>query len=130
MESCEYRWKLVTPYYQRTDKAPYLKGEWMTSRKKCLKDFLFKYEKNQLKLEEEDKRHDFSQAYLYKRILLPTNVLILGKCDYTEYKYKTKACFYRHEHLWTMHESKWGPKLRKTLKDLRDLNQKGYDMVD
>lgn len=120
----------MTPYYQRTDKAPSLKGKWMTSRKKCLKDFLFKYEKNQLKLEEEDKRHDFSQAYLYKRILLPTNVLILGKCDYTEYKYKTKACFYRHEHLWTMHESKWGPKLRKTLKDLRDLNQKGYDMVD
>lgn len=126
VESCEYRWKLVDPNCDKNPGPPSPKGNWMTSRKACLKHFMYKYEKD-FKYEKGDNP---PTPYLYKRIEVPKRFLILGKCGYDEYKYKVKACFYRDEHLWTMHESKWGKSLRKTLTNFRDFERKGYDYVD
>lgn len=116
----EYRWKIETAYHQRTDKRPSLKGEWVTSKAECYKDFFKKIDKldgNQL-------------AYLYKRVNLPEHFLVFGKTQYHQYKYKIKAAFYREEPLWTMYESKWGTRLGKTLSEFKKFRKAGYSYVD
>lgn len=76
----EYRWKIERAYHQRTNKQPYLKGEWVTSKTECYKDFL-------KKTDELDGNH---QAYLYKRIVLPEHFLVFGK---TSTSIKSKLLF-------------------------------------
>lgn len=116
----EYRWKIERAYHQRTDARPSLKGEWVTSKTECYKDF-FK------KTDALDGDH---LAYLYKRIVLPEHFLVFGKTKYHQYKYKIKAAFYREEPLWTMYESKWGRRLGKTLAELKKFRKAGYSYVD
>lgn len=115
----EYRWKIETAYHQRTDKRSSLKGEWVTSKTECYKDF---FKKNELTGNQ--------MAYLYKRIVLPEHFLVFGKTKYHQYKYKIKAAFYRQEPLWTMYESKWGRRLGKTLAELKKFRKAGYSYVD
>lgn len=121
MTRSEYRWKiLLPPYYENgLDGSPTLKGEWISSKRECYKDFL---KKNS----EIDRDRE---AYLYKRMILPDHFLIFGKSKYHEYKYKIKASFHREEDLWTMYESKWDRKLKQTLSDLKTLRKRGYDYV-
>lgn len=121
MTRSEYRWKiLLPPYYENgLDGSPTLKGEWISSKRECYKDFL-------------KKNSDIDgdrEAYLYKRMILPDHFLIFGKSKYHEYKYKIKASFHREEDLWTMYESKWDRKLKQTLSDLKTLRKRGYDYV-
>lgn len=92
----------------------------MTSKTECYKDF---FKKN-------DKLDGNRLAYLYKRIVLPENVLVLGKTTYHQYKYKIKAAFYREEPLWTMNKSKWGRRLGKTLAELKKNRKAGNSYVD
>lgn len=121
MTRSEYRWKiLLPPYYENgLDGSPTLKGEWISSKRECYKDFL---KKNS---EVDGNR----ETYLYKRMILPEHFLIFGKSKYHEYKYKIKASFHREEDLWTMYESKWDRKLKQTLSDLKTLRKRGYDYV-
>lgn len=121
MTRSEYRWKiLLPPYYENgLDGSPTLKGEWISSKRECYKDFLKKNSEI-----DGDK-----EAYLYKRMILPDHFLIFGKSKYHEYKYKIKASFHREEDLWTMYESKWDRKLKQTLSDLKTLRKRGYDYV-
>lgn len=121
MTRSEYRSKiLLPPYYENgLDGSPTLKGEWISSKRECYKDFLKK------KSEIDGDR----EAYLYKRMILPDHFLIVGKSKYHEYKYKIKASFHREEDLWTMYESKWDRKLKQTLSDLKTLRKRGYDYV-
>lgn len=117
----QYRWKIELPgSYQRTDNKPSLKGEWVTSKRECYKDFL----------KQNDKVIGNRLAYLYKRVLLPEHFLVFGKTKYNQYKYKIKAAFYRDEPLWTLYESKWGTRLGKTLLDLKKFRKAGYSYVD
>lgn len=121
MTRSEYRWKiLLPPYYENgLDGSPTLKGEWISSKRECYKDFLKK----------NSEIDGDREAYLYKRMILPDHFLIFGKSKYHEYKYKIKASFHREEDLWTMDESKWDRKLKQTLSDLKTLRKRGYDYV-
>lgn len=121
MTRSEYRWKiLLPPYYENgLDGSPTLKGEWISSKRECYKDFLKK----------NSEIDGDREAYLYKRMILPDHFLIFGKSKYHEYKYKIKASFHREEDLWTMYESKWDRKLKQTLSDLKTLRKRGYDYV-
>lgn len=121
MTRSEYRWKiLLPPYYENElDGSPTLKGEWISSKRECYKDFLKK----------NSEIDGDREAYLYKRMILPDHFLIFGKSKYHEYKYKIKASFHREEDLWTMYESKWDRKLKQTLSDLKTLRKRGYDYV-
>lgn len=121
MTRSEYRWKiLLPPYYENgLDGSPTLKGEWISSKRECYKDFLKK----------NSEIDGDREAYLYKRMILPDHFLIFGKSKYHEYKYKIKASFHREEDLWTMYESKWDRKLKQTLADLKTLRKRGYDYV-
>lgn len=120
MTRSEYRWKiLLPPYYENgLDGSPTLKGEWISSKRECYKDFLKK----------NSEIDGDREAYLYKRMILPDHFLIFGKSKYHEYKYKIKAS-HREEDLWTMYESKWDRKLKQTLSDLKTLRKRGYDYV-
>lgn len=121
MTRSEYRWKiLLPPYYENgLDGSPTLKGEWISSKRECYKDFLKK----------NSEIDGDREAYLYKRMILPDHFLIFGKSKYHEYKYKIKASFHREEDLWTMYESKGDRKLKQTLSDLKTLRKRGYDYV-
>lgn len=121
MTRSEYRWKiLLPPYYENgLDGSPTLKGEWISSKRECYKDFLKK----------NSEIDGDREAYLYKRMILPDHFLIFGKSKYHGYKYKIKASFHREEDLWTMYESKWDRKLKQTLSDLKTLRKRGYDYV-
>lgn len=121
MTRSEYRWKiLLPPYYENgLDGSPTLKGEWISSKRECYKDFLKK----------NSEIDGDREAYLYKRMILPDHFLIFGKSKYHEYKYKIKASFHREEDLWTMYESKWNRILKQTLSDLKTLRKRGYDYV-
>lgn len=121
MTRSEYCWKiLLPPYYENgLDGSPTLKGEWISSKRECYKDFLKK----------NSEIDGDREAYLYKRMILPDHFLIFGKSKYHEYKYKIKASFHREEDLWTMYESKWDRKLKQTLSDLKTLRKRGYDYV-
>lgn len=121
MTRSEYRWKiLLPPYYENgLDGSPTLKGEWISSKRECYKDFLKK----------NSEIDGDREAYLYKRMILPDHFLIFGKSKYHEYKYKIKASFHREEDLWTLYESKWDRKLKQTLSDLKTLRKRGYDYV-
>lgn len=121
MTRSEYRWKiLLPPYYENgLDGSPTLKGEWISSKRECYKDFLKK----------NSEIDGDREAYLYKREILPDHFLIFGKSKYHEYKYKIKASFHREEDLWTMYESKWDRKLKQTLSDLKTLRKRGFDYV-
>lgn len=87
MTRSEYRWKiLLPPYYENgLDGSPTLKGEWISSKRECYKDFLKK----------NSEIDGDREAYLYKRMILPDHFLIFGKSKYHEYKYKIKASFHR-----------------------------------
>lgn len=121
MTRSEYRWKiLLPPYYENgLDGSPTLKGECISSKRECYKDFLKK----------NSEIDGDREAYLYKRMILPDHFLIFGKSKYHDYKYKIKASFHREEDLWTMYESKWDRKLKQTLSDLKTLRKRGYDYV-
>lgn len=121
MTRSEYRWKiLLPPYYENElDGSPALKGEWISSKRECYKDFLKK----------NSEIDGDREAYLYKRMILPDHFLIFGKSKYHEYKHKIKASFHREEDLWTMYESKWNRILKQTLSDLKTLRKRGYDYV-
>lgn len=117
----QYRWKIELPgSYHRTDKKPSLKGEWVTSKAECYKDFL----------KQNDNVAGNRLAYLYKRVVLPEHFLVFGKNRYNQYKYKIKAVFYHHEPMWTMYELKWGKRLGKTLLELKKFKRSGYTYVD
>lgn len=121
MTRSEYRWKiLLPPYYENgLDGSLTLKGEWISSKRECYKDFLKK----------NSEIDGDREAYLYMRMILPDHFLIFGKSKYHGYKYKIKASFHREEDLWTMYESKWDRKLKHTLSDLKTLRKRGYDYV-
>lgn len=117
----EYCWKILLLFYYENglDGSFILKGEWISFKRECYKDFLKK------NLEIDGDR----EVYFYKREIFFDYFLIFGKSKYYEYKYKIKVLFYREENFWIMYEFKWDRKLKQIFLDLKILRKRGFDYV-